>query len=168
MDDFRKIVILLLTVTFASACGGTATKKDRASVPGPDSPDDGSFTEQDASELVVTPYLTKWQFNEVYGDVDGKAGVRREFKYAPAVKTELKLGWQEIQTTECLTAGESSPVYTLFRLAADGSELSRKTLGLEQRFVVEAQESVRIRVSLANAAHCKALEVLLGVNGKAS
>lgn len=153
----RSIIALALAL---AACGGTATQKDDVQPLDPNPPTAG-FAEAPEKELTTTPYMTQWQLNEVYTDTTGFAGIIGKFSYAPLQRTELKIGFEEVQVTECTEPGGANPSYVLVR--PDGTRLG---IGLEEAFVVEPQESVKLEVSFPNLAKCHAIDVVFGVNAR--
>lgn len=149
----------IIALAFAlAACGGTATQKDDVQRPDPNPPTAG-FAEVPAKDLTTTPYMTEWKLNEVYADTTGFSGVIGKFDYAPLQRSELKIGFEEVQVTECAEPGGSNPAYVLVR--ADGTRLG---IALEEAFVVEPQESVKLEVSFPNLAKCHAIDVTFGIN----
>lgn len=148
---------ILIPAMLLTACGGQATQKDDTG--GQTPPDATGYVETDEVALKTTPYMTQWRLNEVYGDTTGLAGVAGTFAFTATETSELKIGFEEVQVTECTEPGGANPTYTLVR--ADGSQ---QNLGMEQAFVVAAQEAIKLRVSQPNLAKCHSIDVLVGVN----
>ncbi len=151
----RSIIAFAFALT---ACGGTATQNDEVRKPDPNPPTSG-FVEVPEKDLTTTPYMTQWQLNEVYADTTDSAGVIGRFTFAPLQRTELKIGFEEVHVTECTEPGGANPSYVLVR--ADGTRLG---IDMEEDFVVEPQESVKLEVSFPNLAKCHAIDVTFGVN----
>ncbi len=149
---------IIISLAFAlAACDGTATKQDDVTSHDPN-PNTQGFVEVAEKELITTPYMTQWKLNELFADTTGHAGVSGNFTFTPLGKSELEIGFEEVQVTECDEPGGSNPSYVLVR--ADGS---RAAMGLEQRFTVDPQEAVKLVVSLPNLAKCHSIDVAFGV-----
>ncbi len=167
MPSARIKFAMSFALVLLTACGGKASQKDGESANKPAAPEDPAFVDLGAADLKTTPYLTPWQINEVYADTTDKPGLRRDLKFTAAAKSELKIGYQEVQVTECSLPGGANPTFTLVRGGEAAAHQTKTNLVMEQAFVVNAGEAIVVRVGQANPAQCHSIEVLVGVNVKA-
>lgn len=153
-----KTFSLFFALLLLSACGaGSATQKDEQK--SPPTPDTKDFLEAEAKPLLVTPYMTQWKLNELYADITDFPGLIGTYTYSTDRAVELKFGYRGVQFTECSEGGGADPSFVFLR--RDGS---RTALSLEDTYLVEAGETVDLKVSMANPGKCHGLDITFGFN----